>query len=72
MLTDRVDVKEAHRCSEYGVEHAVVQSLCTPHHHVEQGHIPDKAKNDGGYSQTCKNNRQNILLQTTETPRSTR
>lgn len=45
-LTDRVDVEEAHRCSEDGFEHAVVQRLCTPHQHVEQEHIPNKTKND--------------------------
>ena len=36
MLTDRVDVKEANGCFEYGVEHAVVQRLCTPHQHVKE------------------------------------
>lgn len=54
LLTDRVDVEKAHVCSEYGVEHAVVQSLCRPHQHVEQSDIPDEAKNDGGRSQTCR------------------
>lgn len=68
MLTDRVDVKEAYGYSEYGIEHAVVQRLRAPHQHVVQGQIPDKAKNDGDCSQTCKNHQQNIHLYTTETP----
>lgn len=68
LLTNRVDVKEAHGCSEYAVEHAVVQGLCTPHQHVEQDQIPDKAESNGGYSQTCK--RQKILLYTSDTAHS--
>lgn len=54
-LTDGVDVKEAHRGSEYSLEHAVVQSLRRPHQYVEQGHIPDKPKNEGGQRQSCEN-----------------
>lgn len=62
LLTNWVDVKEAYGCAEYGAEHAVVQGLRTFHQHVEQDKIPSKAKNDGGYSQTCENNQQDILL----------
>lgn len=62
LLTDWVDVKEAHMCSEYGVEHAVVEGLCAPHQHVKQDHIPDKAEDDGGCCQTFQNKRQKVLL----------
>lgn len=55
VLTNWVDVKKAHGCSEYGVEHAVVQRLRALHQHVEQDQIPDKAEDDGGCRQTCKN-----------------
>lgn len=65
LLTDGVDVKEAHRCPEYGVKHAVVQRLCALHQYVEQDQIPDKAKKDGSCSQTCRNQQQIILLYTT-------
>ena len=61
LLTDGVDVKEAHRCSEYGVEHAVVQSLCGLHQHVEQGEVPDEAKDDRGSGQTCRH-KQSVVL----------
>lgn len=63
-LTYGVDVKKADRCAKDGVEHTVVHVLCTPHHYIEQEHIPGKAKDDGGCSQTCKNN-QNILQTST-------
>lgn len=53
--------------AEYGVEHAVVQALRASHQHVEQEQIPDKAKNDGGCGQTCKNKRRDMLLYPVET-----
>lgn len=62
-LTDRVDVKEAHGCREYGFEHAVVQRLRRLHQHVEQGEVPGEAENDGGSSQTWRDRR---LLHTSE------
>ena len=55
-LTDGVDVKEAYRGSQYSLEHAVVQRLRRPHQYVEKGHIPDKAKNEGGQRQSCEHN----------------
>lgn len=62
-LTNRVDVKEAHGCREYGFEHAVVQRLRRLHQHVEQGEVPGEAENDGGSSQTWRDRR---LLHTSE------
>lgn len=66
LLTNGIDVEEAHGRSEYGVEHAVVQRLCARHQHLEQGQIPDKAENDGGSSQACWKQQQHILLYLSE------
>lgn len=51
LLTDGVDVKEVHRGSENGVEHAVVKRLRTSHQHIEQDEAPHEAKQDGGCGQ---------------------
>lgn len=52
-LTDGVDVEEADGRPEDGVEHAVVQRLCTLDQHVEQEEVPGEAEDDGGCCQTC-------------------
>lgn len=55
VLTDGVDVKEAHGRLEDGAEHAVVQALRGPHQHVEQQHVADEAEQDGDQGQPCGN-----------------
>ena len=52
LLTNWVDVKEAHVCPQYGVEHAVVECLSTSHQNVEKHKTPHKAKHESGSNQT--------------------
>ena len=52
LLTNRMNVEEAHRRAQEGVEHAVVQSLCRHHQDVEVNQAAQEAKQDGGRGQT--------------------
>ena len=47
-----MNVEEAHRRAQEGVEHAVVQSLCRHHQDVEVNQAAQEAKQDGGRGQT--------------------
>ena len=51
-LTYWIDIKEADRCTEYTIEHAIMKRLCAFHQDVEQQQTPYETKDQGGYSQT--------------------
>ena len=52
LLTDRMNVEEAHGRAQEGAEHAVVQRLCRHHQDVEVDQAAQEAKQDGGAGQT--------------------
>ena len=53
-LTYWIDIKEADRCTEYTIEHAIMKRLCAFHQDVEQQQTPYETKDQGGYSQTWR------------------
>ena len=53
-LTNWVDIKEAHRCAQNRVEHAIMQCLSRTHQYVEHDQTPHETKQQCSTRQTWK------------------